>query len=70
MIKIPLSSDRPHIELCDLLKVADLCESGGIAKREIAAGKVKVDGMVDTRKRAKIKKGQTVEYRGEKVTVT
>ena len=70
MIEIPLAPNKPHIELCDLLKVADLCESGGAAKHEIAAGKVKVDGVVDTRKRAKIKKGQVVEYLGQKIKVT
>ena len=69
MIEIPLAPGKPHIELCDLLKVADLCESGGAAKHEIAAGKVKVDGVTDTRKRAKIKQGQTVEYLGKTVKV-
>jgi len=69
MIEVPLAPGKPHIELCDLLKVADLCESGGAAKHEIAAGKVKVDGQTDTRKRAKIKKDQIVEYLGTKVKV-
>ena len=69
MIEIPLAPGKPHIELCDLLKVADLCDSGGAAKHRIAAGEVKVDGIVDTRKRAKIKKGQTVEFQGSTVKV-
>ncbi len=69
MIEISLAPGKPHIELCDLLKVADLCESGGAAKHIIAAGHVKVDGIVDTRKRAKIKAGQMVEFQGEKIKV-
>lgn len=69
MKEIPLAPGKPHIELCDLLKVADLCENGGAAKHEIAAGKVKVDGAVDTRKRAKIKAGQVVEFQGAKIKV-
>ena len=70
MIEIPIAPGKEFIELCDLLKVADLCESGGAAKHCIAAGEVKVDGVVDTRKRAKIKKGQVFEFQGEKIKVT
>lgn len=69
MIEIALAADKPHIELCDLLKIADLCESGGVAKHFIANGEVKVDGVVDTRKRAKIKKGQIVEFQGEQIKI-
>jgi ribosome-associated protein len=69
MTKIALKAGAPHIELCDLLKVANLCESGGAAKQMIAAGQVKVDGAVDTRKRAKIKAGQTVVFDGNTIQV-
>jgi len=69
MTEIPLAPGKPHIELCDLLKVAGLCENGGAAKFVIAAGEVTVDGLVDTRKRAKIKQGQIVEFQGEKLKV-
>ncbi len=60
---------RPHIDLCDLLKVTDLCESGAAAKHIIATGVVKVDGNVELRKRCKIRSGQVIEYKGEKVKV-
>ncbi len=69
MIKIPLAAGKPHIELCDLLKIANLCESGGMAKQQIAAGEVTVDGVVDTRKRAKIKQGQIVKFQGQTITI-
>jgi ribosome-associated protein YbcJ (S4-like RNA binding protein) len=45
MTKIPLSPGKLHIELCDLLKLAGLCDTGGTAKQEIAAGKVKVGAV-------------------------
>ncbi len=61
--------DKPHIDLCDLMKVTDLCDSGGAAKHIIAAGEVKVDGAVELRKRCKIRSGQVVEYKGQKVKV-
>lgn len=49
-----------HIALCDLLKITGLADSGGQAKALIAAGEVRVDGVVDTRKTAKIRAGQHV----------
>lgn len=58
-----------HIALCDLMKAADLCESGGEAKHLISEGQVKVDGAVELRKRAKIRSGQVVEYKGQQVKV-
>ncbi len=60
---------RPHIDLCDLLKVAGLCQTGGEGKHHVAAGEVKVDGKVELRKRAKILAGQTIEFQGKKVKV-
>ncbi len=57
------------IPLCDLMKVTDLTESGGEAKHHIADGKVKVDGVVETRKRCKIKKDQVIEFNGQTVKV-
>lgn len=61
--------DKLFIALCDLLKVTNLCENGGAAKHVIAEGLVKVDGEVELRKRAKILKGQVVEYQTEKIII-
>jgi len=69
MIEISLG-DKPHIDLCDLLKVAGLCATGGIGKHIVASGEVKVDGQVELRKRAKITKGKVVEYNGKQIKVT
>lgn len=68
MLEVNLDG-RPHIDLCDLLKVTDLCENGAAAKHIIATGVVKVDGQVELRKRCKIRTGQVVEYKGQKVKV-
>ena len=51
-----------YIQLDQLLKTTGLCHSGGYAHSEIDAGKVCVDGVVETRKRAKLRPGQTVSY--------
>jgi len=55
-------TNREYIELCNLLKMVGACETGGQAKLEISDGRVKVDGIIETRKRCKIKKGQKVEF--------
>jgi len=64
-----LLDGKPHIDLCDLLKVAGFAPTGGVGKHLVAAGEVKVDGEVELRKRAKIRTGQVVEFKGEKVKV-
>lgn len=56
-----------YIQLDQLLKATGLCESGGAAHVAIAEGLVRVDSMVDTRKRAKLKPGQTVSFAGETI---
>ena len=61
--------DQPHIDLCDLLKVAGIAPTGGAGKHIVAGGEVKVDGQVELRKRAKIRAGQVVECQGQKVKV-
>lgn len=59
-----------HVDLCDLLKLEGWVESGAAAKNLIADGQVSVDGQVEMRKRCKIVAGQTVEFSGQRVTVT
>jgi ribosome-associated protein len=62
--------DNEFIELNSLLKFMGLCESGGMAKSEIAQGHVKVDGQIELRKRCKIRKGQIVEFEKSTIHVT
>lgn len=57
------------IPLCDLLKTMGFCENGGMAKAVIGQERVKVDGVVETRKRCKIRKGQVVDFEGQVVKV-
>ena len=60
---------RPHVELCQLLKLAGIAESGGGGKRIVAAGEVMVDGQPESRKTAKIRGGQSVQCRGVRILV-
>jgi ribosome-associated protein len=54
-------SGKPHIPLYMLMKFEAWSPSGGAAKHEIDAGKVRVDGEVELRRRCKIVAGQVVE---------
>ena len=56
-----------YIQLDQLLRATGLCESGGAAHAAIAEGRVRIDGEVDTRKRAKLRPGQKVGFAGETV---
>ena len=58
------------IKLNDLLKIMGLCNTGGMANTVISEGRVKVNGLVELRKRCKIRAGQIVEFDGHKITVT
>lgn len=67
MQKIVISSEP--VELFKLLKFESLASSGGEAKFFISEGNVKVNGVVETRKRKKIVSGDTIEFAEEKYTV-
>lgn len=57
------------IELCNLLKLAGIANSGGQGKMMVSDGIVEVDGAIETRKTAKIRAGQVVECLGQKISV-
>ena len=61
---ISLEVRGEFIQLDQLLKTTGLCHSGGYAHSEIAAGKLSVDGVVETRKRAKLRPGQKIRDAG------
>ena len=53
--------DEEFIELIKLLKLLRIAESGGQAKMFVDNGEVVHNGEVESRKRAKIRKGDSVE---------
>lgn len=54
-----------HIQLGQLLKASGLADSGGAAHAAIGDGHTRVDGEVDTRKRAKRGRGSGWSLRGK-----
>jgi ribosome-associated protein len=61
-IEFNLSTD--YVELCNLLKLVGIADSGGRGKSMVSEGLVQVDGLVEKRKKAKIRTGQTVKATG------
>jgi len=57
------------IELCNLLKLAGIANSGGQGKLMVSDGIVQVDGQTESRRTAKIRSGQIVECLGQKIKV-
>ncbi|MEW6990929.1 RNA-binding S4 domain-containing protein [Colwelliaceae bacterium 6441] len=57
------------IELCKLLKIANLVSGGGEAKIVISEGYVLVNGEVEFQKRKKIYHSDIIEFNGETIAV-
>lgn len=57
------------IKLQDLLKFANLVESGGEAKERIQDGEAVVNGEICTQRGKKIRPGDDVVFHGEHYTV-
>ncbi|MFW5831174.1 MAG: RNA-binding S4 domain-containing protein [Prolixibacteraceae bacterium] len=58
-----------YIELIKLLKLLGIAETGGHAKIMVEEGKIFVNGMQETRKRAKLRAGDEVEVMDQKILV-
>ncbi|MBM3402338.1 MAG: RNA-binding S4 domain-containing protein [Bacteroidetes bacterium] len=57
------------IPMIQLLKASQLVQSGGEAQIVVEAGLVKYNGTVDLRKRLKVRAGDIVEFKGQKIKV-
>ena len=67
MKKITITTE--FIKLQDLLKFANLMETGGEAKERIQGGEVRVNGEVCTMRGKKIRPGDVVLFAGQELTV-
>jgi len=61
--------DSQPIELCKLLKIANLVGGGGEAKIVISEGFVFLNGELETQKRKKIYDQDIIEFNGEMIQV-
>ena len=69
MQTIDFELDRDFVELNQLLKLAGLCDSGGAGKQLVASGTVRVDGVIELRKTAKLRAGQVVTLDGVEIRI-
>jgi ribosome-associated protein len=69
MQHLEFTLDRDYVELNQLLKLVGLCDSGGAGKALVASGGVRVDGMRELRKTAKIRAGQIVRVGDAEIRV-
>ena len=67
MIHFKLEGD--HIPLIQLLKATSLVSSGGEAQTVVTEGMVKYNGVVDFRKRLKVRIGDVVEFEGQQIKI-
>lgn len=58
-----------YIQLIQLLKAMNWVEHGAMAQYVVDEGMVLYNGVVDYRKRLKVKVGDVVEFDGQKVEV-
>jgi ribosome-associated protein len=67
MIEFTLTGE--YIHLIQLLKAVNLVQTGGEAQIVVTEGEVMYNGHVDYRKRLKVKRGDTVEFRGKAIRI-
>ena len=61
--------DHEFIELNKLLKILNLVGTGGEANALIEQGEVEVNWVVERQKRKKLRPGDEVKFRGEKIKI-
>ncbi len=66
MKKVTITTE--FIKLQDILKLANLVETGGEAKERIQGGEVQVNGEVCTMRGKKIRPGDVVAFAGQELT--
>lgn len=67
MREIPIGEGG--IRLGQLLKLADVVDTGGAARAVLEAGRVSVNGARETRRGASLRRGDVVEVDGEPLTL-
>lgn len=60
---------KEYIELIKLLKFLGLCNTGGEAKVVVEEGLVKFNGVIETQKRKKIRKGDKIQFNNTLITI-
>lgn len=68
-MEFELKPDSDYIELIKLLKALNIAESGAQAKDMVDDGLVELNGNIENRKRAKVRRGDEVKVFDYTITV-
>ena len=66
---IELREGKENLELIDFASIKNFAGSGGLCKRVITEGLVKLNGDIETRKRKKLSSGDVIEFDNKKYKV-
>lgn len=69
MPKLDFELKGEFIELIKLLKFLGLCDTGGEAKMVVEEGLVKFNGVTETQKRKKLRKGDKIQFNNTLITI-
>lgn len=58
-----------YIELNKLLKFTGVCDTGGDAKMSIDQGLIKYNNQVETQRRKKVRKGDTIQFQQYQIEI-
>lgn len=62
-------TDEPIIQLDQFMKLKGMVSTGGQAKLVIQGGEVRLNGVVETRRKKKLKAGDAVTFNGVTIVV-
>jgi len=65
-----LRPEDEYIELIKLLKLKQIVQTGGHAKIVVEEGLVKVNGVIELRKRNKLREGDVISIEDWLITIT
>lgn len=69
METIQFELKEQYIELNKLLKFTGICDTGGEAKMSIEQGLVRYNNQVETQKRKKVRKGDTIQFQQYQIEI-
>ena len=61
--------EQEYIELIKLLKIMGIADTGGMAKAMVENDEVQYNGIIDNRKRLKVRKGDKIQVHGVEINV-
>lgn len=68
-MEFELRKEEDYIQLTQLLKAVGIAENGAAAAAMVVAGEVELNGMKESRKRAKLRSGDMIRIFGEEIRI-